>query len=268
MKNFDNYLFRCSSLGHLMTEPKTKTEPLSEGTKTHLVDVYVSAKYKRKDDISNRYLEKGTLVEEDSITLLSRVEKTFFKKNEEHLFNAFIKGTPDIFEGKSIYEAEEITDTKSSWDIYTFMRAISKKTNPLYYWQGQGYLWLSGANKFKLSYCLVNTPSHLIDSEKRKLGWQMGVIDPLANSDYFEGCKEIEKNSIYDIKTFVSQNPGYDLLHAVDEWQSLGLDIPMNERVSTMAIDRNDEDIERLKSRIINCRIWLNDFEKNRNKIS
>lgn len=262
--DFSNILFRCSSLGHIMTDPKSGTG-LSETAKGHLVDVYVSNKYQRHDDIQNKYIEKGNAVEEDSITLLSRLKKKFYQKNEEHLNNQWIKGTPDLFEGKSIFEADVITDAKSSWDIYTFHRVLSKGINKLYYWQLQGYMDLSGAKSANLSYCLVNTPSNLIDGEKRKLMWQMGIIDPTGNELYKEACREIEKNFIYDYETFIRHNPGYDLSFTKEEWNELGLDIPMEERLIEFTVERNEVDIMKLHSRVEQCRIWLNEFEQSRN---
>lgn len=246
-----------------MTDPRSGTD-LSETAKTHLIDVYVSNKYQRQTDINNKYLEKGNSVEEDSVTLISRLEKIFYKKNESHLSNEWIKGTPDLFLGKSINDADEITDAKSSWDAYTFMRVLSKDVNKLYYWQLQGYMDLSGAKKANLSYCLVNTPSNLIDGEKRKLQWQMGVIDPATDELFKEACKEVEKNMIYDYESFVRQNPGYDLSWSEDEWKSTGLDIPMNERLIKFTIERNDTDIMKMHSRVEQCRAWLNKFEASR----
>lgn len=232
MNNADNIKFRCSSLGHLMTEARSKSEPISETTKTHLVDVYVSEVYGRYTDIMNKYIAKGNQVEDDSITLFSRVNKTFFRKNEDHLSNDFIKGTPDLFVGEKIYSATEIIDIKSSWDIFTFFRTKSKDVNKLYYWQLMGYMALTGATSATLAYCLVNTPDTLINDEKRKLHWKMGLIDD-NHPDFIEACEKIDRLSIYD-------------------------DIPMHDRILTIKVERNDEVIERLYKRVMECRHWMN----------
>jgi len=234
MENANEILFRCSSLGYLMTEPKSKSELISETTKTHLVDKFVSAKYGRETDISNRYTRKGLQVEEDSITLFSRVKKEFFKKNELTLSNGFISGTPDLFTGSIITEAETIIDIKSSWDIFTFFRATQDKLNKMYYWQLQGYMALTGAKSSKLSYCLVNTPEPLIFDEKNKLKWKMGVINPETDELFQQACDAIDKALIYD-------------------------DIPLEERCVEIHIERNDEDIERLYKRIKDCRTYMNE---------
>jgi hypothetical protein len=221
-----------------MVESRSKTEPLSETAKTHLIDVYVANRYGRQEDIQNRYVEKGLAVEEDSITLYSRVKKEFFKKNEDHLKNEWIKGTPDLYTGETIQNAETIIDIKSSWDIYTFMRTLTKDVNKLYYWQLQGYMDLTGAKSATLAYCLVDTPLQIIADEKRRLMWKMGVATeetPL----FVEACE------------------------ALDAAMTFG-DIPIHERLIEFEIKRNDIDIMKMHTRVEECRKWLNEFENSR----
>ena len=238
--NFDNTLFRCSSLGHLMTEPKSKADKdagnLSEGTKTHLIDIYVSAKYGRQTDIQNRYVNKGLMVEEDSITLYSRLKKTYFLKNEDHLHNEFIKGTPDLFTGQSIKSAETIIDVKSSWDIFTFFRTHTKDINSLYWWQLQGYMALTGATSANLAYCLINTPEMLINDEKRKLMYKMGCM-PEESDEFVKACEELELAMKYD-------------------------DIALTERLIEFKIDRDEDAIKSLYVKVAKARQYLNELEK------
>ncbi len=232
--NANEILFRCSSLGYIMTEPKTKSETLSETAKTHCIDVFVSNKYGRSTDIENRYTKKGLMVEEDSITLFSSIKKKFYKKNEDHLSNGFIKGTPDLYSGESVVMADVVIDVKSSWDIFTFFRNASpEKINKNYYWQLMGYMALTGASESILAYCLVNTPDTLIADEKRRLMWKMGVIDD-TDSLYQKACKEIDRQCIYD-------------------------DIPASERIIEISIKRDDAAIQRIYDRVIECRKYMNE---------
>lgn len=286
--NFDHHLFRCSSLGHLMSEPmgdtpldrymkakfkydKLKENPppefnkdgsksknwfkweqsciangqqvselfkikdevqLSEGAKTHLMDVYISEKYGRKQDIQNKYIEKGLAVEEDGITIYSRNKRIMFTKNETHLKNNFIMGTPDMFIGAAIHDADRIIDIKCSWTIYTYFRTFTKDVNSLYYWQGMGYMWLTGANYFDLAYCLVNTPESLIEAEKRSLWYKLG--QPAEDDGNFvDACWELERSMVYD-------------------------DVPLKEKLLEYTIERNEGDIELLKGKIKAGRDYLN----------
>lgn len=225
-----NIKFRCSSLGLLMTEPRSSKEVLSETTKSYLTEVYVAHKYGRMKDVQNRYTIKGLKVEEDSITLLSRVTKVFFKKNTERISNRYISGVPDLFEGKVIRKAEIIYDVKSSWDIFTFFKETTENLNKKYYWQLQGYMALTGAKTSTLAYCLTDTPDVLINDEKRRLFFKMGLID--ETPEFEEACREIERLSVYD-------------------------DVPLSERVRLIRIDRNEEDIQRLYVRVRQCRQYI-----------
>lgn len=233
--DFSKQLFRASGIGHLMTEPRSKAAreagELSETAKTHLVDIFVSERYGRNTDIHNKYVEKGLAVEEDSITLYSRVKKQFFKKNEEHLSNDYIKGTPDLFMGDDIRSASVVIDIKSSWDIYTFTRAKVSEINSGYWWQLQAYMALTGAKVAKLAYCLVNTPETLIIDEQRKLFYRMGAVT-MENPDYIAACEELEKAMTFD-------------------------DIPMEERVHEFSIERDDAAIDAMYSKVLKARAEL-----------
>lgn len=234
----ESVLFRCSSLGYLMPEPISKADKdagnLSETAKTNLIDIFIREKYGRQTDISNKFIEKGLMVEEDSITLYSRVKKHFFQKNEDHLSNDFIKGTPDLYIGKTIHSADTIIDIKSSWDIFTFFRAKHKKINPLYYWQLQGYMALTGATKATLAYCLVNTPESFINDEKRKVFYKMNITTE-DNEVYQDACQHLELAMTYE-------------------------DIPMEERIAEFHIDRDDEGIEKLYQKIGKGREYLKEL--------
>jgi len=223
-------LFRCSQLGKLMTEPRSKSETLSETTKTYLTEVYIQLKYGRTKEITSKYFEKGIICEEDSITLLSRVTKTMFLKNEVNLKNDYITGTPDIFKGESIQKAEFVPDIKTSWDIFTFFEHKQKGLSKDNYWQDLGYLWLTGAQKGGIAHCLVDTPEMLIDKEKSSFLYK----NPgLSQEQIDEAFSEIQHNSTYG-------------------------DIPISERVCFFGIERLDSDIERLKTRIEECRNYIN----------
>lgn len=254
VNNADEILFRSSSTGHLMIEPKNKSEKIGETTKTHLIDVYVSEKHGRREDVSGKALDKGNECEEDGITLLSRINKKFYTKNEVHLKNDFIKGTPDLFEGKNINNADIVIDTKLSWSAHTFFRA-QKELNKLYEWQVQSYMWLTGAKEAYVAYCLVNGTLEAIEDEKKRLGWRLGVIDPGNNPEYLEKAKQIEINHIFDLELFMEHYQHYDLVNNVLDWK---YDIPMQDRVFSFHVKRDDEKIERLKNRIIDCREWMN----------
>ena len=221
--------FRCSALGNLMVEPKLKSETLSETTKTYLREKYIFEKYKRSKFVESKYMTKGTEVEEESLTLLSIVTRKLYNKNEKLLWNDWVIGTPDTYEGDTIENAITIIDIKSSWDIFTFFASKEEKLNKMYYWQLQGYMWLTGAKVAQLAYCLINTPTKLVDDEIRKLSYKF-------MSD--EELKIAEQNVI--------ANANYN-------------DLQHEEKIHIVTIDRNDDDIEKLKLKIEECRKYISE---------
>lgn len=217
-------LFRCSSLGKIMTEPRSKSEVISETCKGHLIEVFVKEHYGREKDIQNRYTTKGLCVEDDSIKLYSEYKQEGFEKNEERFKNRFIIGTPDIV------LSDKIIDIKSSWDIFTFLKN-KNSLNKDYYWQLQGYMALTDRKLATIAYCLIDTPDALVFDEKRRLQFKMGVIDD-ANPDFQEACSKIDLLSYYS-------------------------DIPLQERVIEVPVERNDSDIEKIYQRVKDCRVYI-----------
>jgi len=232
MTDFSKTLFRASGNWQLMVDPKSKNETLSETAKTYCMGVMISERYNRKADIMNKFVQKGLMVEEDSITLLSRVRKQFYQKNDLHLQNDWLKGTPDLFEGSDILRATKIIDIKSSFDIFTFFKAKQAADNRNYYWQLQSYMDLTGATEAELVYCLVNTPDSIVEGLKRRFMWDAGI----KGEDEFshEAFAEIDRMAKYD-------------------------DIPIEERYFIKPIARNQEDINRLHERVEIARKWMNE---------
>lgn len=219
--------FRCSRLGELMTSPRSGSkDPLSETAKKYLLEVYINERYGRRKVVTSKYMEKGLQVEEDAITLYSRLKKKPLFKNTTNFSDEFITGTPDHL------SETEVLDIKSSWDIFTFMATTQADLNKDYYWQLQGYMALTGRKSARLAYCLVSTPDQMIEDEKRKLSWKMGLIDGAANGDYVKACAEIDRLSVYD-------------------------DIPMDERLNEIEIPYDQLAIEALHNKIIACRQYM-----------
>lgn len=239
--DWSKILIRCSSIGDLMTEPLSKADKeageLSKTTKKALKGIYIREKYGRKKDIVTKQMEKGLLVEEESITLLSRVWKKMLYKNEERLNNDFLTGLPDIFEGESINNADSITDIKSSYDLFTFISKIDDKLDSDYYYQLQGYMALSGAKQANIAYCLVNTPEHIIAGEKYRLFKAMNCISE-ESPEYIKEAMQMEKNMIFN-------------------------DIPKEERVLIFQVQRDDDVIKSIYEKVIKARVYLAQLEQN-----
>ena len=158
--------FRCSSLGKLMTEPRSKSEgPLSVGAKTYIRELAAQEIFGVEFEISSKQIEKGIEVEGDSIDLLNSVRGLSLVKNVERRSNDFITGECDLFDA----EAKRGHDIKSSWSIATFPITVADCEDRLYEWQMRGYMALWDADEWEVNYCLVDTPDRLIVFEPMPL---------------------------------------------------------------------------------------------------
>lgn len=155
-------LFRCSSIGKLMTEPKTKSEgPLSVGAKTYIRELAAQDIFGVDFEVTSKQMEKGILVEEDAIALLNRVRGLALTKNTERRQNDFITGECDLFDSSR----RRGHDIKSSWSVATFPISLTDCEDKLYEWQMRGYMALWDADEWEVNYALVDTPENLIGYE-------------------------------------------------------------------------------------------------------
>ena len=85
--NADNILFRCSSFGYIMTEPRSKSETLSETTKTHLVEKFVSTKYGRETDknYQDACAELEKVMKYDDVPMEERVNEITIERNDGYI---------------------------------------------------------------------------------------------------------------------------------------------------------------------------------------
>jgi hypothetical protein len=225
---------RASSVGYLMTEPQSKADKeaglLSKTAQKHLLDVYIAEKYGRRKDIQTKQMKKGVEVEQDSIDLLSMYLKMPFTKNEQRFTNDFITGLPDILDN------DRIIDIKSSYDLWTFIGNIPDKLDSLYYWQMQSYMWLTNTKSATIAYCLVNTPSSIIEQEKYYMLKKMDVATE-ENPEYVKEAMKIEFNMSFD-------------------------DISIDERVLMFKVGRNEDDILRIQQKVEKAREFLRELEE------
>jgi hypothetical protein len=158
--------FRCSSIGRLMTEPKTQKEgPLSVGARTYIRELAAQEIFGVEFEISGKPLEKGILVESDAIQVLNRVRGLNLTKNTERRTNEFITGECDLFDelqGRG-------HDLKCPWSVATFPICTTDCEDKLYEWQMRGYMALWDADEWEVNYVLMDTPDKLIAYEPLQL---------------------------------------------------------------------------------------------------
>ena len=216
---------RSSAIGKIMTNPKTKGETLSQTTKTYLQELAVQEVYNIRKEFSSRYTDKGNEVEELSIALCNDVLNLgFIYKNEEHYSNDWITGTPDVNTN------EILLDVKSSWDATTFPFFDTELKNKDYFYQLQGYMWLTDKEECLLCYCLIDTPLQIVEDEIRREHWKASLIEESL-----------------DLRAFVQSKHTFG-------------HIPKEKRVKTFRIAKDDEVIESIKTRIEECREYYNEL--------
>ena len=233
MINFSETLIRASSVGYLMVDPQSKADKeagiLSKTSQRHLLDVYIAEKYGRKRDIQTKQMKKGVEVEDQSIELLNKYWGTNYSKNQDRYTNGFITGHPDILDN------DKVVDIKSSYDLWTFLGNLPDKLDSLYYWQLMSYMWLTGAKKGHIAYCLSNTPFGIVEQEKRYLLNRMDVISE-ESPEYVKEAMRLEFNMTFD-------------------------DIDVAERVLIFTVERNEDDIVRIQNRVEKAREFLHEIE-------
>lgn len=247
-------IFRASQVGSLMQADNARVD-FTETQIDAMIEIFNSSVHGRYEEIKSKFLHKGNEREQDSITLLSRVTKTFYKKNSTRLTSGLLTGEPDLFKGSIIEEAEEIFDCKTSWSKNTFDKARVRPLNKNYYWQGQAYMYLTGAKKHTLAYCLVNSSMNTILSEIKKL--QYDLVE--GCEEYILKAKQIERNHIFNLQEFLEEFPSY--YHLMASSESLWIyDIPIEKRLHLIPFNRNQQDIDKMLKRLEICKIWI---EKN-----
>lgn len=238
--NWDLVKFRASSWGNLLTEPREKSAKdageLSVTCQKELIKIYNLVKYGRKKDITTKQMDKGILVEDDSIKLYSMVEGKMFFKNDESLENEWFTGHPDIFTGDNILNADEVDDIKSSWELDSFTPKLIEKLDAGYEAQLNVYYDLTGAKNGNLVYCLVSAPFSILESEKLRLLRSMDVISEIS-PEYLKAAAEMENLMVFD-------------------------DIDYRERVIKIPVPRNDDLIRKMKSKVPIFRFWLQKFDE------
>jgi hypothetical protein len=221
--------FRTSEIGHFMENEG----PLTEPQKAILIEKFVWERYGRGGDILDRYIDKTNGTINQACDLYTKHHKTLFKRNEFPLSNRYIVGTPNLFTGPIIHEAGTTICIRHTWNIKEFFKkTINRPLVTHHYWKLQGHMALTGATSATIAYVLVNTPAGLIAEALTKLQREMRVTNPGTDKAFQRAATEYERMAIYD-------------------------DIPLQERIIEMSIDRDDKAIERMYERIKFLRKWM-----------
>lgn len=181
-------LFRCSSIGRLMTAPASidpalitpeveaiqakkertdqekalledlKLRTLSEGAKTYIRELVRQEIWGVDFNFSSKYTEKGKAVEAEGLALLNRVRGLTLVKNTERRSDGQITGEADTVD--LVRRCGH--DLKCSWSLQTFPAFVRDCEDSLYAWQMRGYMRLWNLDRWEVNYAMVDTPEELL----------------------------------------------------------------------------------------------------------
>ena len=218
----------------------------------------------RSNNITAKYMEKGLLKEEESLTLVQKVLGRFMNKYKHRLKNDYFSGNPDhIGEGK-------VVDIKTSWDAMTFPLKESEPKDKNNKWQVNSYMDLTHSSpdykgdpikEAEIIYCLVDTPPELVNRELRKLDWDVGIftVGGIAREDRAEVIAEVIMNHTYTIKgleAFLLQDSSGIKREWFDEFRV----IPDEHRVKVFHVDYDADGMEMMKHQLDLAREEMNNM--------
>lgn len=226
--NGSKVILSDTCIAYLMAEYAWKTERMVPITR-ELLDV--------------PQMTKGTLVEADSLLLLSKVDGVLYRPNmdadghRERICNDYLSGEVDAYLGESIMTATVIPDVKSIWDYPTFLCKIYEPLTNANDWQIKGYMDISGASEGFVANCLTDTPPETIEKIKYKLLNKMNVATEEA-TEFKEKWETLERSMTFS-------------------------QIPEHKRVFKKKVEpMSDTQRQFLYDRVKVCREWLNTFHE------
>jgi hypothetical protein len=245
--NFDNIKFRASSWGNLLSEPQAKADKeagkLGLSCQKELLKIYRKEIWQwDEDDVYTVPMEKGTLVQTDSIFMYSKVQGQLFTENSEHLENEWFKGTPDVFLGETIRTATQVDDMKNSCLLSNYTDKMVETVTPAQKCQLNCYYDLTGASGGNIVHALMSLPQEMFEKECEKVLWRMtnnGEAATEYSPAYLEEVERLKKKWIYD-------------------------HIPEEERIFIQPVPKDEELIEKMKQKVPRLREWLYEFHKKR----
>lgn len=149
----EQFKCRASASGLLMTNPRNKTELLSETTKSYLHDWLKEGIYGQRKEINSKYIDKGLEYEDLAIDkAIEWLDLPFAIKNSKRFDDEFFTGEPDLI------LSDCVIDIKNSWSWETFPLFENEIPTKGYESQVQVYMHLTGLRKASVVYVLLNTP--------------------------------------------------------------------------------------------------------------
>jgi len=206
-------IFRCSSLAKLMTNPRNKSESLSETAKSYIKQLAKENFYGYTSKVETKQMRKGTEYEMESISLVNSVWfGSNFVKNQLRETQGYLSGHPDIITDDSIIDDSIIDDSiieiKTSWSLETFP-ALPEDADS-YEWQVRGYMHLFNKPRAFVIFCMIDTDDELLSDWDNRDIHKVSHIDPtkritVVQYERDEMKEELMLSRLRDASEFYSQ---------------------------------------------------------------
>lgn len=243
---------------------------LSATAKKYLKTMAIEIRYNRKKRMENKYTRKGIAVEDASIELYSEFKGEAFENNKKRKENDFFSGEWDIEVSNSKGKIVRVDDIKSRYDVDTFEDNRDEDVKAKERDQLLGYIDLLDCESAAIINVLTNNDFTLIQDQIKAETFRAKPDELDAVGDLnMSRVLEIAKDNIFDEEGFeafivyhYSEATLAELKAGTAEEQAQEMfdgfvEIPLEERVIEVEVERDDEAIEQLKQRVLDCRKWL-----------
>jgi hypothetical protein len=235
----NHYKVSCHTLPKIIGGGKGK---LTDAVKANLKDtgkailrsIYIDVFYKRKKEITSKYLDKGIDDEDKSISLYRKNNQIFTAKNTIEYSNDFIKGTPDLV--LNTKKLKLVVDIKTCWDIWTYIGKTKEVAKKDYFWQLAGYSWLTGIKDIEIAYTLLSNSEYEMMREYERMKWSLGILE--------DGTEDTSQQLV-DLEDKIRYNNTYD-------------DIPEEKRLKVFRFEVKEEDYKTIENYVQLSREYLN----------
>lgn len=225
----------------LLKQKRDAPPALSDTCILYLLEMYAWERFGKKrvsEEPAILYAEKGKLVEDESIKLLSLIDGVKYKKNVETISNDFLCGLYDVLTPNK----HKVIDIKSKWDFIAFLSVFQKPIPLIHSWQIKGYMELTGASEGEIAHCLINTPESIKQEQLDRLFTKMCGKSSYATPEYHLVADQLINNMIFD-------------------------NIPAEQRVYKTQVEKCP-DMQKVSDRVKMCRKWLSDFDESYMKLN
>lgn len=249
----DDIQRRKDDLGEL---EKNKDDIVLSKTCMTYIDQWIKENYYgRRKFLKTRALQKWVECEQEAIFVLNKALGTNYAKSiykdGEKMENEWMTWHEDIDDKDN----KTTIDTKVCETIDTFP-IIKEEVSNDYRRQGQGYMCLKGADykRHWVAKVLVNSPAWMIKSKLRQIYNEISKkyedMPDIIDQEYESEARQYFLANVFDQQLVVESNG--QVLQLTEKEV-----IPYDKRANIQFFGRDDDAIESIKARVMQCRQYL-----------